>query len=154
MNVVSVDPPGFELLASDALLESVSKALQSGPQATETLLFVSGAAALMLLILLLARFFSREPSQDAERRVDYLTLAVDLLGLSESDRRDLQRVASRARLKEPAAMLLSPANLAAAAAVAFATDKDKLFRRRIERLCVRLFETPLPEPGSSPRQVD
>lgn len=154
MNVLAFDPPGFGLLASNALLESVSKALRTGPQATETLLFVSGAAALMLLILLLARFFSHEPSQETERRVDYLTLAVDLLGLSESDRRDLQRIASRARLKEPAATLLSPANLAHAAAAALATDKDRTLRWRAEQLCVRLFEAPLPEPGPSPRQPD
>jgi hypothetical protein len=150
MNVLPVDSPSAGLLASNPLLESISEALNAGPQATESVLFLTGAIALVLLVFLAARFFARPPGDEAESRVDYLTLAVDVLGLSESDRRDLRRLARRAHLKRPAAMLLSPANLARAAAVTREIEDGDELRRRIEQLCVRLFDTPLPDPEQPP----
>jgi len=150
MNVLPVDPPSPGLLASNPLLESISEALNTGPQAAESLLFLSGAIALALLVFLAARFFGRVPSDEMESRVDYLTLAVDVLGLSESDRRDLRRIARRAHLKRPAAVLLSPENLARAAAVTCEIENGDELHRRIEQLCVRLFDTPLPGPEQPP----
>ena len=146
MNVLPIDPPIPGLLASNPLLESISKALNTGPQAAESLLFACGAVALALLVFLAARFLGRAPSDEMESRMDYLTLAVDVLGLSESDRRDLRRIARRAHLKRPAAMLLSPENLARAAAVTREIDNGEELHRRMEQLCVRLFETSLPGP--------
>jgi hypothetical protein len=76
-----------------------------------------------------------------------------VLGLTERDRRELQRIARQAKLEQPAAMLLSPANLAYAAAPALKTDSHGELRRRIEDLCIRLFDTPLPDAdGLPPRQ--
>ena len=144
MKVLPVDPPSPGLLASNPLLESISETLNTGPQAVESLLFLSGAVALAILVFLAARFFGRAPSDEMDSRVDYLTLAVDVLGLSESDRRDLRKIARRAQLKRPAAMLLSPANLARAAAVTCEIEDGEELHRRIEQLCVRLFDTPLP----------
>jgi hypothetical protein len=151
MNALPIHSPGYELLAGNVLLESISRALNAGPQAKETLLFVAGAVALVLLILLSARFFGREPREEREPRVDYLTLGVDVLGLSESDRRDLRRIARRAELEYPLAMLLSPANLARAAATTFGAERDEDLRARMEQLCVRLFDSSLPAPGPGRR---
>jgi hypothetical protein len=143
---------GFESLANSSILESAGRALSAGPERTETVLFACGAALLILLILLLARLFGRDPSEELESRTDYLTLAVDLLGLSESDRRDLQRIAKNAELKQPVAMLLSPMNLAQGAASTLATENDPELRTRLERLCLWVFDAPLPEAGPASRR--
>jgi len=152
MSVSSIDAASFGSLASNTLLESVGRALSAGPESTETLLFFCGAGVVVLLILLLACLFGREPGAEVEPRTNYLMLAVDLLGLSESDRRDLKRIAKSAGLKQPAAMLLSPMNLARAAAATLATENDEELRGRVERLCVRLFDAPLPKPRALPRR--
>jgi hypothetical protein len=133
-------------VAGQPLLDSIRKALTAGPQTDETVAFLVGVAALVLLVVVSARCFGRPRSTGGKSRVDYLTPAVDVLGLSESDRRDLQRIARRAGLEQPVAMLLSPANLARAAAPTLAAENDDELRRRIEHLCVRLFDTPLPDP--------
>jgi hypothetical protein len=131
-------------LVGHPVLESIRDTLSAGPERTELTVFLVGLAAFLLLILLAARFWGRERRPAPERRVDYLTLAVDLLGLSEADRRDLQRIARRAGLAHPAAMLLSPANLARAAA-ALRAENDEELRARIEHLSLRLFDAPLPD---------
>ncbi len=137
-------------LAYNSLLESISRALSAGPERTEVLLFLCGAVGLIFLILLLARMFESESGAEVEPRTDYLTLAVDLLGLSESDRRDLQRIARAAKLTQPAALLLSPMNLARAVALAPETAHDQELRGRLEQLCLRLFDAPLLDPGHLP----
>lgn len=145
MNLLTDNAAREGPLATNPLLDSIRDALSSGPQNTETVAFVVGVVAFLLLVMLAARFFGRERGVAAEPQVDYLTLAVDVLGLSESDRRDLQRIARQAGLQQPAAMLLSPANLAHAAASAPEIDSDPELRERLDQLCLRLFETPLPD---------
>jgi hypothetical protein len=100
------------------------------------------------LVLLLARSSGQTQGTQVEVRTDYLTLAVDLLELSEGDRRDLQRITRAAELKQPAAVLLSPMNLARAAAAAMNEEPDQELRGRLEQLCRRLFDEPLPDPGA------
>ena len=131
-------------LGGHPLLKSIRDTLTAGPQRAETVGFLIGLAASLLLIIVLAHFFGRERRATAVPRVDYLTLAVDLLGLSESDRRDLRRIARQAGLEQPAAMLLSPANLAHAATPLLRAANDGKLRRRIEQLSARLFDAPLP----------
>ena len=125
---------------------SIRDALTSGPQRAEVLWLLAGALAVLLLIVLSARFLNRDRNQSTPT-VDYLTLAVDVLGLSESDRRLLKGLARAADLPQPVAMLLSPANLAAAVEhVDESPEGDKL-RAGAESLCRRLFGTPLPTLG-------
>jgi len=104
-----------------------------------------GLAAFILLLGLVARHYTRE-TVAAPASPDYLTLAVDLLGLSEQTRRDLRLIAQRAKLEQPAAMLLSPANLASAAARAFRPHDNPGLFERLEQLSRRLFGQPLPVP--------
>ncbi len=139
-------------LGGHPLLQSIRDALNAGPQRTEIVVFIVGVVVFLLLIILAARFAGRERRPAAEPQVDCLTLAVDLLELSESDRRDLQRIAQHAGLAHPAAMLLSPANLAHAAAPLLADARDDELRQRVERLCLRLFDCPLPDAGRASRQ--
>lgn len=143
---------GLGSLATDALLDSIRNAFKTGPQSTETVGFLVGLLAFVVLIVVAWRVFSRERSAADEPQTDYLTLAVDLLGLSESDRRDLQKIAHRAGLDQPSAMLLSPANLARAASPALLEEHDRELRERLGGLCQRLFDTPLPDPRALPDQ--
>lgn len=153
MNVAASSVAAIGPLASHPLLQSIRDALRAGPQANETVVFLVGLAAFLLLIVVAARLFSRERGAAAEPQADYLTLAVDLLELSESDRHDLQRVARKAELEHPVAMLLSPANLARASAPLLSVEKDRDLRRRLERLCLRLFDVPLPDPKQLPPEA-
>jgi hypothetical protein len=134
------------LLAKHPLLDSIRDALTSGPRGTETLALVLGLAGLVLVIVIAARLFGSERSRPTDTHVDYLTIAVDVLGLSEEDRRLLQQVARRAGLEQPVAMLLSPQNLAHAAAPTLAVGDDERLRERLDQLSRQLFGTPLPSP--------
>ncbi|MFQ5804987.1 MAG: hypothetical protein ACE5I3_00905 [Phycisphaerae bacterium] len=146
-NVVSVGP-----LGGQPPLEAIRNALTAGPQTTETMVLLAGLVAVLLLIVLCARYFDPERRAVAEPQPDYLAGAVEVLGLSERDRRDLQRIARQAGLEQPVAMLLSPANLAHAAGPTLNTENDGELRRRIEHLCARLFDVPLPDPERLPRR--
>ncbi|GEM_PF-2478235 len=126
------------------LFESIRSTLSSGPQRSETIIFALSVLAVVLLIVLSARFLSRETKQSDKPQVDYLTLAVDLLELSEADRRLLVRIAQAAKLDQPAAMLLSPANLAAAARALTGGSGGSRLLAEVDDLCARLFDCPLP----------
>jgi hypothetical protein len=128
------------------LLRSIRDALSTGPRGTEILALVLGLATLALLIVIAARFFTSERQKSTGTQVDYLTMAVDLLGLSEEDRRLLQQVAQHTGLEQPVAMLLSPQNLAHAAASALSPEDGGRLRKRLEQLSMQLFGTPLPSP--------
>ena len=134
-------------------MDSIRDALSSGPDTNETIVFLVGLAAFFLLIHVAARCFARERHTRDEPQVNYLTLAVDLLGLSERDRRDLETIARLAGLEQPAAVLLSPATLAHALSAASTADRNSQLRVRIEQLCVRLFNAPLPRPGLGSRRA-
>lgn len=150
MNLLAANILNAGPLANQPLLDSIRKTLTTQPDAGETLQLLTGMVAFLLLILLAARWFGHERRPTGESQVDYLTLAVDVLGLTERDRRELQKIARQAKLEQPAAMLLSPANLAHAAASVLKTDNHGEFRRRIEDLCTRLFDAPLPDPDRLP----
>lgn len=72
-----------------------------------------------------------------------LPRALAALKLTRRETRDLRQVATAARLEHPVAMLLSPANLARAVALALREHDDAALRRRMEALALKLFETPL-----------
>lgn len=107
---------------------------------TGPLLAALAVLAALALILLLARW--RRPQAAPP---DLLAKAVRRLALSRSDLRDLRTLATRAELAEPAAMLLSPANLLHALRAAGQAEPDPDLERRLARLAERLFGTPLPE---------
>ena len=152
MSGLTILASGLGILADSSILESAGRALSAGPERTETLLFASVAGILILIILLLARVFGRESGEEVGQHPDYLTVVVDLLGLSESDRRDLQRIAKSSGLGQPASMLLSPMNLARAVTATPEIRNDKELRRRMERLCLSVFDAPLPDPGRPHRR--
>ena len=148
MNVMLAFLLGTVPHRTNQFFDSISQALTNAPKGHETLIFLAGVLALVLLLAIAARAYGRKDTPGAG--TDYLTIAVDLLGLNEHDRRDLKKIAKQARLKEPVAMLLSPMNLARAAGSVSELERDAEFRRRVEQLCLRLFEAPLPDPGRLP----
>lgn len=103
--------------------------------------FWGAAALIVILLVIIARYFTRRENRVAEPRVDHLVLAVDLLGLSEDDRRDLQGLAREAKVREPAALLLSPQALAHAVASA---PPNPARTHRLAELSRRMFGEPLP----------
>jgi hypothetical protein len=78
------------------------------------------------------------------RQVDYFAHAGRVAGLSGHQVRELRRLATRAGLAHPTAMLFSPANLAYAVHLALQGTTRPGPRRRMNQLSLDLFGTPLP----------
>lgn len=133
------------LLANNPFFESLSKAVTDSPSGDEVVYFWSGVGIFVLVVVLIARSVYRRETPAPKPKVDYLTVASDLLGLSEAERRELQKIAKRAKLDEPASMLLSPQNLARAAGGALTGSAAIEARARVEGLAQRLFSEALPE---------
>lgn len=85
------------------------------------------------------------------RSVDYLGRTARVVGLSRRELRMLRKVAKAARLRQPAAMLLSPANLAHGVALALPPQGKPRLRQRMDGICRRIFGQPLPAPAVGPR---
>ncbi len=134
------------LLAANPFLESVQRSLNEDVDNTELAVFGISILCFLLVLLVAARFFNQDRSAGREPEVDYLTVLVDLLGLSEEDRRDLCRVATAAGLAQPAAILLTPANFAHAIRHPGLGRPDPALLRRMDDLSRRLFGTTLVQP--------
>lgn len=146
----------FSLLAFESSREDLEKLREgflSRPSGGEQLYFwawVLGFLGCVGAAVLIARLMNRKKTTVRRiKRVDYLTVAVDVLGISETDRRTLIRIASRAGLEQPASMLLSPMNLARAVALATKSAKVPHAEETAQRLCKRLFGASLPAAGES-----
>lgn len=107
---------------------------------TAMLVGLAIVVALGGLIVLVERLRRRRSPQ-----LDYLARAATQAGLAQSELRDLRLLASRAQLAHPAAMLLTPANLAFAAHQAARETHDPALQKRLNRLSMRMFGERLPE---------
>src|SRR5262245_48755101 len=96
------------LLAENDFFKALHDAVSNGPSTEEVISFWSGAVLLAILVGFGIRYATRRDGPKLRPQRDYLTAAVDLLGLSEEDRRDLRYIAGQAGLPQPAAILLSP----------------------------------------------
>jgi len=110
----------------------------------ELIAYVAGALALVALILLLSQVLGQRKRPKPAPRRDYLAEVVKLLGLTREERIDLLELAGRARLPQPAAMLLSPANLAFALSRAPTDGPAGPLRNRLDALSHKLFGEGLP----------
>jgi hypothetical protein len=93
-------------------------------------LLCAGAVAIWL--------FRRQPPTDIAP-VTHLAKGARVLGLEQEELDDLRTVAGRASVPHPAAMLLSPANLAKAARAAKDAKADPALQERLDRLAQRLY---------------
>jgi len=124
-------------------LKSIRDALNAGPESGETLTVLVGVVLLIGVVAVCARYLNPENRSRVQRRFDILRQAAEVLGLNEQERADVSRVAKRAALTSAASMLLSPANLAAAAEGALRRTPDPELRQRLDRLSQKLFGVPL-----------
>lgn len=122
-------------------IESLRRAFSRTADFQGLALALAAIATLLLVVMLLDRWLRRTK---VAKVVDYLTIAVDLLDLSEIERRDLRTLVKRAGIDEPASILLSPANLVRALEAASARQCDPRLHARVAELGQRLFGHPLP----------
>lgn len=126
---------GPSLTSLDSLFDAMRHGLTDGPLPVEYVLL---AAVLLIGIAIVggARFLTRRSTHRAQE-IDYLTATIDLLGLSEQDRRDLLTAAKRCDCRHPISLLLSPSNYARALDAAVG---DEALRARLEAIGNALFD--------------
>lgn len=105
---------------------------------------LAGCGLLALAVNVVRRQLTPRPG-------DYLAQAARQLGLSRLQLHDLRRLAAQARLRQPASMLLSPANLAEALRRSATVPDRAMSTAAADRLAQRLFDVPLPLPPGTPR---
>ncbi len=131
----------------NSFAESLRSAFSQPPTSANILLLIAAIVVLSLLVLLIARLLPHPRESKPKPVLDHLAVAVDVMGLSERDRRLLIDIALRAELEQPAAMLLTPRLFASAAARGAATSEA---RARIAELCPILFGVELPALAAEP----
>ncbi len=140
------------LLAQLPFLHSTREALTSGPSRGEVVAFILSVLGFVALIAL-AIWWTRR--RHRRRRIDYLTAAVDVAGLSEQDRRDLRFVAQHAVVRYPASMLLTPANFDRAIQPALeAAPQPDALKARLHDLRTRLFGDESEAPSAPATEPD
>lgn len=130
-------------------LRAMGKGLNTAPSSTELLWFAFSAVALIALLLFMRTIFLKPEAKPKRRGPDLFDRALRELDLSRDDRDILSQVARAARLTDPAAILLSPANLAHALDRLPIDNEGNTLRRQVNSVSVRLFERPLPSPKRS-----
>jgi hypothetical protein len=104
------------------------------------------AIAVLCGVYLVVRICRRRPGRDDQLiRIGHLAESAHVLGLVQEELDDLRTVAGKASLSHPAAMLLSPANLAHAARAAQDGKMDPALQERMDRLATKLFGKRLAE---------
>jgi hypothetical protein len=121
-----------------AFFEGLRNAVTNTYDPTDAAIFWGAALLLVIIIIMVARACTRREMKAVEPRKDYLPVFVDLLGLTEDDRRLLVRIAAAAKLAEPAAMLLSPQNFERATAALDLAARE-CHADAIDSLARRLF---------------
>lgn len=152
MNLLMVCTAAASPLGLTSPLQSIRNALNAGPRTDEILMVLAGAVVLIGVIAVCARYSNPQNRSKVQRRVDIFRQAVELLGLNDQERADVSAVAKHTVLSSPASLLLSPANLAAAAERALRRMPDPELRRRLDRLSLKLFGLALPETRAAPAQ--
>lgn len=133
------------LADTQEFVNAVRHELMHGYTPAGTLGLIFGFVALIILIVVLPRLFRSGDRLTPEPRVDMLKEAANLLGLGAGERRDLALLAHRSQHDVPAAMLLTPANLAYSLMVANTGLQDARLTARIAALCEKLHGVPLPD---------
>lgn len=132
------------LAQNSAVFEGLRGGFRQEPAWPLLMKLLVGAAALFCLILLGVRVARQLSRKAADRPQALLYKAAAVLQLSHQEREDVRLVAERARLDEPAALLLSPANLAHGYREACAAEADETLHARLDALSQRVFQQPLP----------
>lgn len=143
------------VLAEDDIFEALGRGLRDGPSGRSLLMFVLFAAALIAVFIVIIRYSSRKPHAATEHEVDIHGKLLDLLDLEPIERKDLDFVA--AHLGDgcaPAALLLSPRNFALGVQQASPDAPDDARRSRLDQLCKKLFDEPMPDCAAEPAATE
>jgi hypothetical protein len=125
-------------------LKALGSRLNQPTDITEILWFLVAIVALVAFLMVLRKVFVPAEAKPQSRGPDLFDRAIRQIELSRDDRELLTHVARQARLSDPAAILLSPANLAYAIERMPGEPDGQVLRRRLNSVCLRLFERPLP----------
>lgn len=127
-------------------LRAMGKGVSSPPSTSELLWFAFAVVAMIALLLFIRTIFVKPEAKPERRGPDLFDRAIRELDLPKSDREILTQVARSARLPDPAAILLSPANLAHALERLPTDNEGTSLRRQVNSVSLRLFQRPLPSP--------
>lgn len=127
-------------------LRAMGNGLKTAPSTSELLWFAFSVVALIALLLFMRMIFVKPESKPQRRGPDLFDRALRELDLPRADCEILSQVARSARLSDPAAILLSPANLAHALERLPVDNEGNTLRRQVNSVSLRLFERPLPTP--------
>lgn len=139
----------WTILAQARWFEEFSEGFRQQPTGYEAIAFWCGVGVFVLGCAALVFFVGRRRREKPAPQIDFMQRAGELLALTDDERADVLALAQQRRRPYPVALLLSPANLAAAVH-GDGNDIDDDLRRRVSRLSIKLFGSPLPGPRLSP----
>ncbi len=134
------------VLAEGDTFEALGRGLRDGPSGRSLLMFGLAASALIAVFIVIIRISSRKPRPAVDDEVDIRAKLLDRLKLAPAERKDLDFVTARlGDAFAPAALLLSPRNFALGVQQASPGVSDDARRSRLDELCRKLFDEPMPD---------
>ncbi len=126
-------------------LDALRRGFREETSQTHFTLVVVACLALIGVYVIVRVCRGRHEEEEQAERVSHLAEGAHVLGLVQEELDDLRTVAGRVSMSHPAAMLLSPANLARAARAAQKGRADPALQARMDRLATKLFGKRLAE---------
>lgn len=126
-------------------LDSLRQGFRNHPSDSNPTSLLWAAIGLLALVMLLDRLVRLWMGGSTVKRANYLGIAGRRLGLLGHEMHLLRQVAQRSRVPYPASMLLSPACLAHTALAAYGGRLSPRIYLRLNELCLKLFQAPLPK---------
>ena len=155
MNLLCSCSAALVVLAQDDTFEALGRGLRDGPSGRSLLMFGVAAAMLIAVFIVITRYSSRKPRSAVDDEVDVRAKLLDLLELGPAEREDLDFVtANLGEAFAPAAVLLSPRNFALGVQQAGPGASDDARRSRLNELCLKLFDEPIPDCAAGPAATD
>lgn len=133
------------ILAQTPWYEEFREGFRQQPTGYEAIAFWCGVGVFVLVCAALVSFVGRRRREKPAPQIDFMQRAAELLDLTDEERADVLALAHQRRRPYAVALLLSPANLAAAV-YGDGDETDDDLRRRVSRLSIKLFGSPLPGP--------
>ena len=138
-----------ETLATTHSIYQTFKQAFAGGSRLQVVVF-AGIILVLLALLIATAIYNRDRGYKPIRKARKLfKQAMQAAGLSQQEKRILKAISRSADLPHPAMMLLGPEPLLAAARKWMGDPARsytaRLRRRRLEQLCKRLFDAPLPK---------
>ena len=128
-------------LSQERALEALKKGFEAQADRSDLLIGLLVATALLGIIAMLVRWRGGGGHSEHRIEVNHLREALSRVELTEGQRRLVVQLAQRAKLRHPAAMLLSPANFGHALELAGLTPPGDERYRDAAAICRKLFDS-------------